>query len=137
MTGLQFSMHHFGLSVADLDATIAWYTDTLDFELESAYDIPALSARAAFLRHGSVWVELFEVSGAVPAPENAQDLRVHGLRHVALAVDDIGATRDLLRTRGVEFVSEPATVPGSGGDRYAFFRDNNGILIELYEMHRA
>ncbi len=130
-------MHHFGLSVPDLDATVAWYTGTLDFELESTYGIAALPARVAFLRHGNVRVELFEVGGAAPAPENAQDLRVHGLKHVALAVDDLGAARDLLRTRGVEFVSEPAVVPDSGGDRYAFFRDNNGLLIELFEPRRG
>lgn len=137
MTGLHLSLHHFGLCVPDLDATIAWYTDTLDFDLDSTYDIPALPARVAFLRHGTVRVELFEVRGAVPAAASAQDLRAQGLKHVALAVDDIAAARDLLRARGVEFVTEPAVVPGSGGDRYAFFRDNNGIVIELFELHRA
>lgn len=135
MTGLQIHMHHFGLSVPDLDASIAWYTETLDFELDFTYDIATLSARAAFLRHGNLRVELFEVAGAVPSPDTVQDLRVHGLKHVAMAVGDITAARDILRRRGVEFLADPAQVPGSGGDQYAFIRDNNGILIELFEMH--
>ena len=85
----------------------------------------------------TVRVEVFEVSGAAPAPENAQDLRTHGLKHVAFAVEDLTAARDLLRTRGVEFVTEPAVVPQSGGDRYAFLRDGNGLLVELYEPRRS
>lgn len=137
MTGLRLAPHHVGLSVPDLDATVAWYTRTLDFELDSTYDIPTLPARVAFLRHSHVRVELFEVVGAVHAPENAQDLRVHGLKHVAFAVEDIAAVRELLRARGVAFVAEPAVVPQSGGDRYAFLRDCNGLLVELYEPRRS
>jgi catechol 2,3-dioxygenase-like lactoylglutathione lyase family enzyme len=139
MTQLRLRLHHFGLSVADLDTTIAWYIEKLGFERDYAYQIPPLQARVAFLRLGDLRVELFEVRGAAPAPSSAStpasDLGVHGLKHVALAVEDIEVARDHLQARGVEFVTDVAVVPASNTERYAFFRDNNGILIELFEPH--
>jgi catechol 2,3-dioxygenase-like lactoylglutathione lyase family enzyme len=127
----------FGLSVADLEATTAWYIEKLGFERDYAYQVPPLQARVAFLRLGDFRVELFEVRGAAPSPEStktpATGLGVIGLKHVALAVADIEAARDHLRARGLEFITDVANVPASRKERYAFFRDNNGILIELFE----
>ena len=46
---------------------------------------------------------------------------------------DLDGAMAELKDRGVEFVTGALEVPGSGGERFAFFPDNNGILIELYE----
>lgn len=134
-------LHHFGLSVANLDETVAWYKDKLGFEDDSHYalDFPQLQARVAFLRRGDFGLELFEVSGSSGMPGHARqtgtDLHVQGLKHVALAVEDIDRARAALTARGVTFVMDTAPVPGPRGARFAFFRDNNGLLIELYQAH--
>jgi catechol 2,3-dioxygenase-like lactoylglutathione lyase family enzyme len=56
-----------------------------------------------------------------------------GVNHVGLEVADIDAVGATLRDRGVDIVLEPGEVPNSGGERYAFIRDNIGALIELYQ----
>ena len=131
-------VHHFGISVASLAETVAWYQTKLGFEPDYSYEFSAgMKVKAAFLKLGSLRVEIFEADGASPMPANradfSGDLREHGTKHVALLVADINAARRELESRGVEFVTPTGEVPSSGGAHYAFFRDNNGILIELYQ----
>lgn len=130
-------LHHVGISVADLEATVGWYREKLGFEPLYRYEIPQMAAKVAFLERGGFRVEVFEIGGSSPLPDHARetstDLGVRGLKHAALAVGDLDGAMAELKDRGVEFVTGVLEVPGSGGERFAFFRDNNGILIELYE----
>lgn len=94
-------------------------------------------ARVAFLERDGLRVEIFELRDSSPMPdkrrEPATNLSVHGRKHVALAVEDLEAVVAELGGRGVEFATGVDDVPGSGGERFAFFRDNNGNLMELYQ----
>lgn len=38
-----------------------------------------------------------------------------------------------LRAKGVSVASEPMESPNSGGSRFAFIQDNEGMLVELFE----
>jgi methylmalonyl-CoA/ethylmalonyl-CoA epimerase len=51
-----------------------------------------------------------------------------------LEVDDIQATLDDFKARGVELINEEPTI-GSGGKQIAFIhpRSTSGVLIELYQ----
>lgn len=129
-------LHHVGISVADLEATVGWYREKLGFETLYRFELPDFGMKVAFLGLGDFRVEVFEIEGASPLPDHARealtDLGVHGVKHVALAVDDLDGAMAELEDRGVEFATEVMEVTDSGGERYAFFRDNNGFLIELY-----
>jgi catechol 2,3-dioxygenase-like lactoylglutathione lyase family enzyme len=129
-------LHHFATSVADLEATVRWYATTLGFREEHRYEIPG-GVQVAFLVLDDVRLEVFEVGGSrAPDPDELaleRHLGVRGLRHVALAVDDLDGARAELEDRGVPFLTEPGEVPSSGGERYCFFADPDGVLIELYE----
>jgi methylmalonyl-CoA/ethylmalonyl-CoA epimerase len=130
--------HHCGLSVPDLDASIAWYREALGFALEMRQEMSHVPLRGAFLRRGQFCIELFEVSGAAPLPpqrrEVDEDLRTHGTKHVALAVPDVRRALDFLRARGVEVAMEPVEVEGMVA---CYIRDNSGILIELVQCQPA
>jgi len=66
------------------------------------------------------------------------DKRGEGIHHLTLEVDDVQATLDRLRARGVPMLDEsPRT--GAGGTRVAFLhpRASGGVLVELVETSGA
>jgi catechol 2,3-dioxygenase-like lactoylglutathione lyase family enzyme len=129
-------LHHFATSVADLEATVRWYSTMLGFREQSRYEIPG-GMHAAFLVLGDLRLEVFEQDDSrAPDPDELvleRHLSVRGLKHVALAVDDLDGARAELEERGVSFLGDPREVPNSGGERFCFFADPDGVLIELYE----
>jgi methylmalonyl-CoA/ethylmalonyl-CoA epimerase len=135
---LELRPHHGGISVPDLEASIAWYCDNLGFEVELRMPIPADTGRLAMLKNGDFRVELFEVPGAAPLPEDRRhvdkDIRTHGFKHVAYLVRDLSALIEELRSKGVEVVWD---VEEHGGLKAAFVRDNSGNLVELMESPDA
>ena len=127
---------HAGISVGDLEASIAWYRDMLGFEFMRVVDIPDAeeAGRVALVRNGDFILELFCLPGAAPLPDErrhpATDLLTHGIKHVAYAVPDIAALMDDLKTRGVYVVWDVVVHDGSP---CAFVRDNSGNLVEFVE----
>ena len=62
----EFSFHHGGVSVPDLDAAIEWYGRVLGYELEKRFYIEAARSHTAMVRKGPLRFELFQVEGAAP-----------------------------------------------------------------------
>lgn len=57
-----------------------------------------------------------------------------GAVHVCFEVDDIDAVYSELTARGVEFSVEPARQSGPiEGQRCCYFRDPDGIQLELWQ----
>jgi methylmalonyl-CoA/ethylmalonyl-CoA epimerase len=131
--GLEFWHHHVGVSVPDINASIAWYRDTLGFVLERRYVAESIPATIAVLKNGPMHVELFELSDAKPLPDERrepnQDLRTHGNKHVAFAVADVRLFAAELKQRGADIVWVKDFKFGSN----AFIRDNAGNLIEFVQ----
>jgi methylmalonyl-CoA/ethylmalonyl-CoA epimerase len=126
--------HHGGLSVPDLEASIAWYAAALGFEVESRFEIPQIPAKVAMLRRGELRMELFEVPGATPLPPDRRqpnkDVHTHGNKHVAFAVQNIDPLVGELRARNVDIVFVGRFKFGTN----AFVRDNAGNLIEFVQQ---
>ncbi|WP_114240633.1 VOC family protein [Dyella sp. C9] len=125
--------HHGGISVPDIEASIAWYRDMLGFEVEKRFDIDKIPARVAMLRRGELRLELFEVPGAAPLPEDRRhpdrDVHTHGNKHVAFAVRDVEPMAAELRARGADIVFVMRASFGAN----IFIRDNAGNLLEFVE----
>ncbi len=130
---MNLGFHHFAISVPDLEATIAWYGETLGFEVEDRTRLAHVPAKVAFLRRGDLRIEVFEAANAVPLPadrrEPDSDLRTHGAKHIAFSVSDVRAVERELRARGADvvFLKE---MPGCIA---MFVRDNSGILLEFLQ----
>ena len=130
---IEIKHHHGGLSVPDIEASIRWWKAVLDFDVERRFDIPAIPAKVAMLRRGELRMELFEVTGAKPLPDERRrantDLKTHGNKHVAFAVRDVDSVAEQLRQRGadIEFVGH-----FPHGDNI-FIRDNAGNLVEFVQ----
>lgn len=125
--------HHFGISVPSLQDAIHWYGRMLGFELEERLYVAQIPAHIAFLKRGSFRLEMFEVRGAAPLPDDRRvpnlDLRTHGNKHMCFEVPDVPAAVAALRSVGADIAVEMVVQ----GNPTAFIRDCAGNLIELLE----
>ena len=126
---LELRPHHCGISVPNLEASIAWYRDMLGFSVEIRGTNEKAHAEVAFIKHGDFCIELFEVAGAAPMPQSRRhpdtDIVTHGTKHIAFEVQDIRRLMDTLKQRDVDVVWER---PLS-----AYIRDNSGVLLEFVQ----
>jgi methylmalonyl-CoA/ethylmalonyl-CoA epimerase len=126
--------HHCGISVPDLEASIAWYRDILGFSLKTRLTLEKADAKIAFMRYGDFQIELFEVQKANPLPDDRRypnrDLLTHGTKHIAFKVENLEKIVNVLKERGVDIAMDVTKMPDG---KTAFIRDNAGILIELLE----
>ncbi|MEJ2247511.1 MAG: VOC family protein [Acidobacteriota bacterium] len=134
--GFEISLHHIGISVPNLDESIAWYKDMLGFEEVMRMDRGETiqDMKIGHIRRGNCYIELFQVTGAKSLPEYRRDpnadLRVHGLKHFGLQVVDVHAAVEELKAKGVEIAMEPIDTPGVA---FVFIRDNSGNAFELIQ----
>jgi methylmalonyl-CoA/ethylmalonyl-CoA epimerase len=130
---LEFWHHHGGVSVPDLDAAIAWWRTVLGFEVAERFPIPAIPADVAMLVNGPLHIELFQVAGAKPLPDERRqpdiDVYTHGNKHMSFAVDNVREFAAELRRRGADIVWVKEMKHGSN----IFIRDNAGNLIEFVQ----
>ncbi|MFT4046786.1 MAG: VOC family protein [Solimonas sp.] len=130
---LQFWHHHGGVSVPDLDASIAWYRDVLGFEVARRFPIPTIPADVAVLQNGPLHIELFQVDGARPLPDERRqpdtDVYTHGNKHVSFAVANVRPFAEELKKRGADIVWVREFAQGAN----IFIRDNAGNLIEFVQ----
>lgn len=126
--------HHAGISVGDLEESIAWYRQMLGFELEKVIEIPEDSGRVALLRHGDFVLELFHLPDAAPLPDERRhpwtDIRTQGIKHIAYSVADVAALMQELTAKGVDVAWD---IRVHDGDVCAFVRDNTGNLVEFVQ----
>ena len=120
---------HVGLSVTDLDRSLAFYQDVLDLELIQAADHEG--QRFAFLGAGGrLFLTLWQQS------RNAFEPWHSGLHHLALqlpTLDAVQAVEAKLRARGVTPRYDGVVPHREGADSAAlFFTDPDGIRLEVY-----
>ena len=129
--------HHFGISVPNLEAAIAWYERMLGFSVEERLHIAKIPAHIAFVKRGDFRIEIFEVAGAAPLPDDRRvpnlDLKTHGNKHMCFEVPDVPAAVAALRAAGADIAFE-LTVDGNPT---AFVRDCAGNLIEFLQPFAA
>lgn len=130
----EFTFHHGGISVPNLDEAIAWYRDVLGFEEERRFHIDKARADVAFVRKGSLRFEIFEVAGAAALPDERRfppsDLKTHGNKHLAFEIEDLDTFLAEMSAKGADIAMVVGEEFGSG----CFVRDCAGNLIEFVEV---
>jgi catechol 2,3-dioxygenase-like lactoylglutathione lyase family enzyme len=137
-----------GITVADLDRAVHFYTEVLSFAevgttfsegrtLATLNDVAEPSIRVARLRLGEELLELTQYARPFgrPAP---RDARSHDrwFQHVAIVVSDMDRAYDRLVAHGVSAISAaPQRLPdwnaAAGGIAAFYFRDPDGHPLEL------
>lgn len=125
---------HAGISVYDMDESLAWYAENLGFQLvKDDGFIPPLQARICFVEKDGFQIELFEYTDPKPLPEERlfpnTDLQTVGTKHIAFAVTGMDELKARLAANGTAFAHETQM----NGEHVLFIRDCNGVLIELIE----
>jgi catechol 2,3-dioxygenase-like lactoylglutathione lyase family enzyme len=127
-------LDHAGLSVADLDAAVAFWERAFGFAVEFPFELPG-GIRGVMLRGDGGRIELFarpDSAGGLRAEDPLSALATRGYGHVALTAPDIEAPF----ARAVEAGATPKVTPRPSpepGIRFAFVADPEGNLVELVE----
>jgi len=125
---------HVAIVVADLDATVAFYTGTLGFSEVYREIIADQGVEAVGLRAGESVIELLRpLDDASPIARFRGDAATK-LHHTAYRVADIRAELARLKEAGVRLIDEQPR-PGAHGNTIAFLhpKSTGGVLIELCE----
>lgn len=127
--------HHVGITVRNLEATISWYEKHLGFKRLTDFGFPGASV--AFIGRGDLKLEFFQIENAMPMEDGRKEaesnLSYGGINHFAIFVNDLDGILMELKAKGVEQAFTLNVVPDGSGDRYTFIRDNEDMLIELYQ----
>jgi len=139
---------HVGLTVMDLERSVAFYTkwlgfkkiDELRFQHEFFEDSPSLYKQPDGVYCDMVMIEsedqkcvleLFRFSNVEegsPAVWNRS-----GLHHLAFKVPNIPELYERMVADGVEFYFPPKERVEGTGERWVFFKDPDGIMLELWD----
>lgn len=127
-------IHHVGVAVANLDESIALYTDLFEAELVDRQRNDKEGLEAAFLRVGDAEVELMSPTRDDSPVGKFVAKRGPGLHHVAFAVEDIDRSLADARDAGLELIDAQPRM-GMHGARIAFIHPKSvgGVLTELVE----
>ena len=127
MTAFTTDLQHSGMIAEDLDETIAFYTETLGFELAGVFHNG--ENRCAFLRYGHLTIETWEGDEA--------PLTTGAINHWALDVPDIEAAWENAKELGLDVKeSEIQSIPSfwDKGIRYFNVWGPNRETIEFCEI---
>ena len=120
--------HHIAIISSDYAKAKDFYIDKLGFELTKEVYRPAQNDYLRMLRKGDTVLELFI---RPDAPARVNNPEAMGLRHLAFRVDDIEPVVAWLNENGIE--TEPVREDPYNGGRFTFFRDPDGLPLELHE----
>lgn len=136
-------IHHTAISTGDLERSIGFYTRLLGFELINRFDwkrgtdsadavtgLEGSAARAAMLKLGNAFLELFEFDAPVPrTTDTDRPVCDHGITHLALQVSDLETEYNRLNAAGMRFHCAPIA-----GFPAVYGRDPDGNVVELMEV---
>ena len=119
---------HVGISVSDIDKSIAWYSKYFGFVETKRFDKPALEIRGAVLNLGEGLLEILAPYAPLvaksPGATLTEHLRQCGSNHFALSVDSLSACHEKMKADDVAMVSD---IIGS----FYFCCDPDGTLLEI------
>ena len=127
------------ITCSDFEVSLDFYHNKLGLEIVLELEIPDALAqdiglaptgfRQVRLQAGNTLIKLMDIESPPPTPAGGFSA---GVRWLTFFVEDIQATVENLKQKGVEFLSEPISAPDAGGVVCA--KDPDGILIELVQI---
>ena len=120
--------HHIAIITSSWDKAREFYIEKLGFELIREVYRPNQNDYLRMLSLGETVLELFIRPDAPARVTNPEAL---GLRHLAFRVEDIVPVVRWLNGMGIE--TEPIREDTVNGGRFTFFKDPDGLPLELHE----
>jgi glyoxylase I family protein len=137
--------HHAAISTPNLQRCINFYTNVIggevawDFgwdkgtpEADEVTGVQNSAAKAAMLKIGETFLEVFEFSAPDQTPRSTErPVNLHGITHICLEVTDINGEYERLKAAGMKFNCPPQSQDGSS---MVYGRDPDGNTVELIEF---
>jgi len=125
---------HIGIAVNNLEESLSFYEDALGLKVEDIEEVPDQKVKVGFIDIGGVHLELLESTSPDGPVAKFIEKRGEGVHHIAILVDNIENSLDLMKNKGVKLIDETPR-KGAGGSKMAFVhpKSTHGILLELYE----
>ena len=120
--------HHVAVICSDYEKSKEFYINKLGFELYREFYRPEQNDYLRMLRQGDTVIELFV---RADAPQRVNNPEALGLRHLAFYVEDIEPAVTWLNSMGI--ATEPIREDTVNGGRFTFFKDPDGLPLELHE----
>ena len=137
---------HTGITVSNLERSLAFWRDVLGFELshrahqagelaEEITGVPGAEISLAVLKAPGHKIELLEYL----SPKDQKRIKVRpcdvGSAHVALTVDNLDAVLEKISTAGWKAAGKPQTLRSgpNAGKRVIYVRDPDGTTIEFMQ----
>ena len=134
IAGRTFSrIHHVAIVVADVEAALATYRDTLGLPVELVLPVESDGVTIAFLSIGESKIELVQPTDPGTGVARFLDKKGEGFHHVCFETPDVDATLADLAARGVELIDQAARKGAEGPVAFVHPRSCNGVLVELIE----
>ena len=120
--------HHIAVIASSWEKAKEFYINKLGFELIREVYRPERDDYLRMLRQGDTVIELFIMPDN---PERVTNPEAKGLRHLAFRVEDIEPAVTWLNSMGIE--TESVREDKINGGRFTFFKDPDGLPLELHE----
>ena len=120
--------HHIAIICSDWSKAKDFYIDKLGFRMYREVYRPEVDDYLRMLRQGDTVLELLIKPDA---PARVNNPEAMGLRHLAFYVEDIEPAVAWLNSVGIE--TEPIREDKVIGGRFTFFKDPDGLPLELHE----
>ena len=123
-------IHHAAIICSDYAVSKHFYVEVLGLKvLAEHYRAARQSYKLDLALGDGGQIELFSFPDAPARPSYPE---ARGLRHLAFAVDDVGAVKAQLEQQGVQV--EDIRIDEYTQRRYTFFADPDGLPLEIYEI---
>lgn len=122
-------IHHAAIIASDYAVSKHFYTELLGLRvIAETWRADRGSHKLDLALPDGSQIELFTFPAA---PRRVDQPEACGLRHLAFAVEDVGECKALLESRGLSV--EPVRVDETTGKSFAFFKDPDGLPLEIYQ----
>lgn len=122
-------IHHVAIICSDYSTSKQFYTEVIGLRvIAENYREKRNSWKLDLALPDGSQIELFSFPDAPVRPDRPE---AQGLRHLAFAVTSVKEYATYLKTRDIAV--EPIRIDDITGKQYTFFKDPDGLPLELYE----
>lgn len=127
-------INHLGIATSGIGDALGFWEDALGLENVHTETVEDQKVRVAMLPLGESRIELLEPTSDDSPISKFLDKRGGGIHHIAVEVDDIEASLERLKNKGIRLIDEKPRI-GAEGCLVAFVHpgSTNGVLLELVQ----
>lgn len=131
-------INHLGIATNGIENALKFWEDALGLENVHTEVVEDQKVRVAMLPIGESRVELLEPTSDDSPISKFLEKRGGGIHHIAVEVEDIRASLERLKARGMQLIDEEPRI-GAEGCLVAFVhpKASGGVLLELVQTEQG